>query len=121
MGRLQRRRRPRPRQPPAPQLAARPRHAREHRQRLLMNPSGAGDLVACMADHITLLPPLTRGSVDSDSRARRVGRPRRKGSLITSLQLTPEERELLERLADAADTSFAEVWRKALRLYAAQN
>ena len=67
-----------------------------------------------------LLPPVPRSSARTGYRARR-GKPRRKGSLTTSLTLTHEERELLERLAGAADTSLTEIWRHALRLYAAEH
>jgi hypothetical protein len=51
-------------------------------------------------------------------RTPRRGPPRVKGSSITSVQLTPAERSLLEHVADAEGVSFGEVWRRALRLYA---
>lgn len=51
----------------------------------------------------------------------RRGRPRVKGTGITSVLLTTEERRLLERVADAEGVSFADVWRRALRAYAADH
>ena len=38
--------------------------------------------------------------------------------MTTSLTLQTEERELLERVAVAADVHLAEVWRRGLRAYA---
>lgn len=48
----------------------------------------------------------------------RAGRPRLKGHLTSSIRLTPQERELLERLAVLEDAHLAEVWRSALHHYA---
>jgi hypothetical protein len=50
----------------------------------------------------------------------RGGRPRVKRCRTTSVNLSLEERELLERLAGADDASLNDVWRRALRVYAAQ-
>lgn len=82
-----------------------------------LNPSGVGASLPQMANQIALLPPASRPLAGTGYVARR-GKPRRKGSLTTSVTLTHEERELLERLAGAADTSLTDVWRQALRLYA---
>jgi len=38
--------------------------------------------------------------------------------MTTSLTLHAEERELLERVAVAAEVNLAEVWRRGLRAYA---
>lgn len=51
---------------------------------------------------------------------RRKGPPRLKRSKVTSVQLTPDERDLLERLADAKGVGLGELWRSALRAYARQ-
>jgi hypothetical protein len=48
----------------------------------------------------------------------RAGRPRVKGCRTTSVNLSQEERELLERLAGVDDASLNDVWRRALRAYA---
>jgi len=50
----------------------------------------------------------------------RKGPPRIKRSKVTSVQLTPDERALLERLADAKGVGLGELWRRALRAYAQQ-
>ena len=55
------------------------------------------------------------------ARTPRRGPRRVKGSRVTSVQLTTEERRLLERLSDAEGVSFGEVWRRALRAYAADH
>jgi hypothetical protein len=50
----------------------------------------------------------------------RKGPPRIKRSKVTSVQLTPDERDLLEQLADAKGVGLGELWRSALRAYARQ-
>lgn len=50
----------------------------------------------------------------------RSGRPRIKGTRITSVELNEDERELLEALAERDGSSLGDVWRSALRCYAAQ-
>lgn len=71
-------------------------------------------LVRGMSTHLAAF------DTDTSTRVVRRGPPRVKGSPITSVQLTSDERRLLERVADAEAVSFGEVWRRALRVYAAQ-
>jgi hypothetical protein len=48
----------------------------------------------------------------------RRGRPPIKGARITSVELRPSERALLEELALITDTSYAAIFRRGLRLAA---
>jgi hypothetical protein len=50
--------------------------------------------------------------------AGRRGRPAIKGARITSVELRPSERALLEELALVTDTSYAAIFRRGLRLAA---
>jgi hypothetical protein len=64
---------------------------------------------------LDLLPDQPR----QPARPRRGGRPRLPGAKITSIELSREERAVLDELADQAGVPLSEIWRRALRLYAA--
>lgn len=56
----------------------------------------------------------------SPQRSTPLGRPRRRGSRVTSVQLSAAERHLLERIAEREHISYGEAFRRGLRLYAEQ-
>lgn len=64
-------------------------------------------------------PPAAQSG--GGSRRRAGGRPRIKGTRITSVELNESDRELLETLAERDGSSFGDVWRSALRCYAEQS
>ncbi len=60
------------------------------------------------------------GPAGPSPRGPRGGRPRTKGTNVTSVQLSADERLLLEHIADTDGVGLGDVWRRALRVYADQ-